>query len=165
MRVKNTHWTYCTQFSQSYKNIITPLFFLALSAPPWANCTPLEKKRRRRRRQQGTLLSCQLMINGSASHLHHHSHNVPPLTAHTLFHCSEKLAAAGPRGAFDIVWMLPSIYFACNLALMANVIQNIRSCLSAYPSWLRLLWFPLSAANTSTSAACFMCSLKKKTIN
>lgn len=37
MLVKNTHWTYCTHFSQSYKTLL-PL--LTLSAPPWAHCTP-----------------------------------------------------------------------------------------------------------------------------
>lgn len=50
---------------------------------------PPEKLKKKKKRQQGTLLSCQLMINGSAPHLHHHRHNVPPLTTHTLFHCSQ----------------------------------------------------------------------------
>lgn len=114
MLIKNTHWTYCTQFSQSYKTLL-PL--LTLSAPPWAHCTPWKKKR-----QRGTLLSCQLMINGSASHLHRHSHNVPQLTTHTLFHCS-KGDHCWARGAFR---HCVDVYFACNLAQLA--IQNILSC-------------------------------------
>lgn len=82
MHVGNTHWTYCTQFSQSYKTTWAPLH-PERTVPPW--------KRRKIKREStgGMLLSCQLMINGSASHLHRHGHNVPGLTTHTLFHCSK----------------------------------------------------------------------------
>lgn len=115
MRIKNTHWTYCTHFSQSYENNTS-----RCPAPPWAHWKIIKRKKR----QQGTLLSCQLTINGSAPQ----PSPSPPLTAHTSSYCSD----AGHCWA-DIVCTFPSFFFACNLALMANLTQNIRSAFLHIP--------------------------------
>jgi len=106
------------------QNIITPPHTVrsALSA-----LYPLKKTR-----QRGTLLSCQLMINGSASHLHRHHHNVPRLTTHTHYLIVQKVATAGPQGPFDIVrtFTLPVIWPFWPFKTSSLV----HLCLSAYPS-------------------------------
>lgn len=152
MRVKNTHWTYCTQFSQSYKTTLAPPRTVrsTLSALYPLNIFFFLK------RQQGTLLSCQLTINGSASHLHRH--NFPRLTTHTLFRCSKggRCWATRPfRHCVD-----DSLHLLClKFGSTGKCNPKHPLCLSAYPSWLHLLRFPLSAANTSASSL-FLCSFK-----
>lgn len=151
--------------SQSYKNKIPPPPTLSLhcTTPP----SPQRKEQSERERQWGTLWFCQLMINGSASHLHQHCHKVPSLTAHTLFHCSKKkVNTAGPLDPFwhraaphpplliyFLIWPFMKMHFE---------ISSRSTCLSVHPSWLHLLWFPLSAANTSASALCAHVLVQKK---
>lgn len=76
MRTKNTHWTYCTWFSQSYKTMQPSS---CCPRHPERLCPPWEKQTQR----QWAVLSCWLVMTSSASHLHRHSVLLPPT------HCSE----------------------------------------------------------------------------
>ena len=75
-RQRNIHWTYCTVFTIIQNNITPPHTVRSTLSALY----PLKSfffSFFFFKRQQGTLLSCQLMINGSAAHLHHHQPRFP----------------------------------------------------------------------------------------
>lgn len=90
------------------------------------------KKSVKTKRQQGTLLSCQLMINGSASHLHHHCHNFPGLTTHTVFHCSERWPLLGHRALSTLCGRFPTFTLPViwNYWQMQFNISSLSFCIS-----------------------------------
>lgn len=148
---KNTHWTYSTR----YHNHTKPRYLSSRRTLCSERTLPPEK-----RQWGGTLLSCQLMINGSASHLHHHRYNVPWLTTHTLFHCS-KVAAAGLQGPFDIVWKFSQFALSSIQALIWPSWQICTStyslCLSARPSAPSTVISLLISKRPERICSMFMC--------
>lgn len=151
--------------SQSYKNKIPP-------HPP-CPCTvlprlpPKERSRVRGRDSGGRCdsvswwLMAQLLTftNTATKSLHW-----PP--THCFIVQKKKVNTAGPLDPFwhraaphpplliyFLIWPFRKMHFE---------ISSRSTCLSVHPSWLHLLWFPLSAANTSASALCPHVLVQKK---